>query len=268
MTRIPASRRPPRDGPPARRRSGPLIALHHVRFGYDGPPVLRDISWTVEPGQFTGIVGPSGSGKTTLLRLLLASEKPQAGSVRRADGLTVSYVPQLETVNWNFPVTVFECVLMARATTRLVPWATRAERADVSATLGRLGIEELAGRHIRELSGGQQQRMFLARALVRRPELLLLDEPTSGVDVATRHEVLHLLEELNAEGIAVVLTTHDLNGMAAHLPDLLCLNQRVIATGSPREVIVPSVLERTFGARLEVLQHLGMPVVVEARTVA
>jgi len=265
MTKIPTARRPSGNAHPARRTTEPLIALDHAGFAYDGPPVLRDVTWAIEPGQFTGIVGPSGSGKTTLLRLLLAAELPQGGVVRRAEGLTVSYVPQLETVNWNFPVTVFECVLMARATSRLVPWATRAERADVTETLSRLGIEGLAGRHIRELSGGQQQRMFLARALVRRPELLLLDEPTSGVDVATRHEVLHLLEELNRDGIAVVLTTHDLNGMAAHLPDLLCLNQKVIATGPPHDVIVPSVLERTFGARLEVLQHLGMPVVVEAR---
>jgi ABC-type Mn2+/Zn2+ transport system ATPase subunit len=154
---------------------------------------------------------------------------------------------------------------MARVARRLTPWATRAERADVHRTLSRLGIADLAGRHIRELSGGQQQRMFLARALVRGPDLLLLDEPTSGVDVATRHEVLHLLEDLNHEGIAVVLTTHDLNGMAAHLPNLLCLNQSVIAAGRPHEVIVPSVLEETFGARLDVLEHLGMLVVVDGQ---
>jgi ABC-type Mn2+/Zn2+ transport system ATPase subunit len=240
-----------------------LIKLDHVTFAYDGAPVLRDVSWAIEPGEFTGIVGPSGSGKTSLLRLLLEFERPQSGTVRRAANLTTSYVPQLETVNWNFPLTVFECVLMARVTKRLVPWATKQERDDVHNTLARLGIAELARRHIRELSGGQQQRMFLARALVRSPDLLLLDEPTSGVDVATRHEVLHLLEDLNREGIAVVLTTHDLNGMAAHLPHLLCLNQSVIAAGAPHEVIVPSVLEQTFGAQLDVLEHLGMLVVVD-----
>ena len=94
--------------------------------------------------------------------------------------------------------------------------------------LDRLGIGDLGERHIRELSGGQQQRVFIARALLRRPELLLLDEPTSGVDVKLRHEVLHLLDDLNATGVAIVLTTHDLNGIAAHLPRLVCLNRQVI----------------------------------------
>lgn len=241
-----------------------LVRLDHVTFGYGGAPVLKDVDHVVRGGDFTGVVGPSGSGKTSLLRLLLGTEKPQHGTVTRAPGMAVSYVPQLETVNWNFPVTVGECVLMARKTRRLLPWATAEEQRDVAAVLDRLGIAELARRHIRELSGGQQQRMFIARALLRRPRLLLMDEPTSGVDVATRHEVLHLLDELNHDGLAILLTTHDLNGMAAHLPHLVALNTRVIASGSPSEVIVPDVLERTFGARMEVLQHLGMPVVVDS----
>ena len=241
-----------------------LVRLEHATFGYGGAPVLRDVDHCVRAGDFTGVVGPSGSGKTSLLRLLLGTEKPQHGTVTRAPGTAVSYVPQLETVNWNFPVTVGECVLMARKTRRLLPWATAEERRDVAAVLDRLGIAELDRRHIRELSGGQQQRMFIARALLRRPRLLLMDEPTSGVDVATRHEVLHLLDELNRDGLAILLTTHDLNGMAAHLPHLVALNTRVIASGSPRQVIVPDVLERTFGARMEVLQHLGMPVVVDS----
>ena len=247
--------------------SKPLIDVKHVSFGYGGAPVLKDIDFTVDAGQFTGIVGPSGSGKTSLLKVLLGTVTPHHGGVVRRQGIAVSYVPQLETVNWNFPVTVAECVLMSRASRRLMPWATREEKADVAAVLERLGISDLGNRHIRALSGGQQQRMFIARALVRRPELLLMDEPTSGVDVGTRHEVLHLLDDLNREGLAIVLTTHDLNGMASHLPHLVALQQRIIAAGSPAEVIVPSVLEQVFGARLEVLQHLGMPVVVDAHTV-
>jgi ABC-type Mn2+/Zn2+ transport system ATPase subunit len=245
-------------------RDAPLVSLRHVTFGYGGAPVLKDVDHVVTAGAFTGVVGPSGSGKTSMLRLLLGTERPQHGSVVRAPGVAVSYVPQLETVNWNFPVTVGECVLMARPTRRLLPWATAQEKAEVADVLERLGIAGLASRHIRTLSGGQQQRMFIARALLRRPDLLLMDEPTSGVDVATRHEVLHLLDELNAEGLAILLTTHDLNGMAAHLPHLVALNTRVIASGPPSDVIVPDVLERTFGARMEVLQHLGMPVVVDS----
>lgn len=241
-----------------------LVSLSGVSFSYGAEPVLQDITYAVEPGEFTGIVGPSGSGKTSLLRLLLGTVRPRRGELVRAPGTAVSYVPQVETVNWDFPVTVGECVLMSRRSPRLIPWPTRTERLEVAAVLERLGIADLVGRHIRELSGGQQQRMFLARALLRAPRLLLLDEPTSGVDVQTRHEVLHLLGELNRDGLAIVLTTHDLNGMAAHLPHLLALQGRVVASGTPAEVIVPDVLEQVFGAPMDVLQHLGMPVVVDA----
>jgi ABC-type Mn2+/Zn2+ transport system ATPase subunit len=240
----------------------PLVRIDGATFGYDGTTVLADIDLTVRACDFVGVVGPSGSGKTSLLRLLLGTERPQHGTVTRRPGLAVGYVPQLETVNWNFPVTVAECVLMAR-TRHTLPWASRTERAEVARVLARLGIGHLAHRHIRELSGGQQQRMFIARALLRGPELLLMDEPTSGVDVASRHDMLHLLGELNDEGVAILVTTHDLNGVAAHLPQLVALHGRVIAAGAPQDVITPAVLERTFGAPMEVLEHLGMPVVLD-----
>jgi ABC-type Mn2+/Zn2+ transport system ATPase subunit len=238
-----------------------------------GRSVLSDIDLAIEPGQFTGIVGPSGSGKTTLLRVLMGAITPPKrgrgqdlwqGTLERRPGLRMAYVPQLETINWDFPVTVFECVLMGRPQHGARFRATASEREEVMTSLDRLGIAALAGRHIRELSGGQQQRMFLARALTGKPELLLLDEPTSGVDITTRHAVLHLLGDLNDSGISIVLTTHDLNGMAAHLPHLVCLNRRVIAAGAPAEVLTAPVLEATFGAGLDVLTHLGMPVVVDS----
>ncbi len=241
---------------------GVLVRLAHATFGYDGTAVLHDVDLDVRSTDFVGVVGPSGSGKTSLLRLLLGTERPQHGSVLRRAGLTVGYVPQLETVNWSFPLTVAECVLMARSGRRL-PWPSREEKVAVAGVLDRLGIGTLGGRHIRELSGGQQQRMFIARALLREPQLLLMDEPTSGVDVASRHDMLHLLGELNAEGVAIMLTTHDLNGVAAHLPQLVALHKAVIAAGSPHEVITPTVLEQTFGAPMDVLEHLGMPIVLD-----
>jgi ABC-type Mn2+/Zn2+ transport system ATPase subunit len=105
--------------------------------------------------------------------------------------------------------------------------------------------------------------MFLARALLREPDLLLMDEPTTGVDFTSRHEVLHLLGDLNTAGTTILLTTHDLNGVAAHLPTLVALNGRVVAAGAPLDVITGPVLERTFGAPMEVLQHLGLPVVLD-----
>lgn len=240
-----------------------ILTLDNITVGYEHAPVLRNLSFHVHSDQFTGIVGPSGSGKTTLLRTLLGAIRPQRGTVTTKPGLRMAYVPQLETVNWNFPVTVFECVLMARTEGRQWPRASRADKADVAAVLGRLGIEEVADRHIRQLSGGQQQRMFIARALLSNPNLLVLDEPTSGVDVSTRHDMLHLLADLHEDGISIMLTTHDLNGMAAHLPHLVTINGKIIAEGTPHEVITPDVLERTFGARLEVLEHLGMPVVID-----
>jgi ABC-type Mn2+/Zn2+ transport system ATPase subunit len=194
---------------------------------------------------------------------MLGTMAPVAGAVRRRPGLRVGYVPQVETIDWSFPVTVSECVLMARTHGRVLPWRSPTERAEVGEVLARLGLEGLADRHIRDLSGGQQQRMFVARALLGRPDVLLMDEPTSGVDVATRHEILHLLDELHEDGLAIVLTTHDLNGIAAHLPHLVCLNTEVLGQGAPRDVLTADVLERTYGARMEVLEHAGMPVVLD-----
>lgn len=240
-----------------------LVRLDGVSCAYEGTAVVVDAHLEIRSGDFVGVVGPSGSGKTTLLRAVMGTLRPSAGSVERTPGTRVAYVPQVETVNWNFPVTVREVVLMARDPRRLVPWATAAERREVAAVLDRLGIGGLAGRHIRQLSGGQQQRVFIARALLSRPQLLLLDEPTSGVDVATRHEVLHLLEELNSDGLAILLTTHDLNGVAAHLPTIVCLNREVIGRGAPRDVLTADILQRTYGAPMEVLDHGGMRVVVD-----
>lgn len=244
-----------------------LINLRGVTCAYGDERVVEGVDLVISEGQFTGIVGPSGSGKTTLLRAMTETVRPIAGTVERRSGLRVAFVPQVETVDWNFPVTVSECVLMARTSSRW-PWPSKQERAAADDVLERLGIARFADRHIRALSGGQQQRVFLARALLGQPHLLLLDEPTSGVDVRTRHEVLHLLDELNGDGLSIVLTTHDLNGIAAHLPHLVCLNKTVIGVGSPRQVLTPEVLERTYGAEMEVLEHGGMPVVVDRAPVA
>ncbi len=240
-----------------------LIELEKVTCRYGREAVLVNVDLRVEAGDFIGVVGPSGSGKSTLLKAVAGTVDPVVGRIRRRPDLAVGYVPQVETVNWYFPVTVLEAVLMARTDGRRFPWPSRSELRAAHGVLGRLGLDALADRHIRELSGGQQQRVFIARALLREPDLLLLDEPTSGVDVRTRHDVMHVIHELHHDGLAIVLTTHDLNGIAAHLPYLVCLNREVIAHGVPSRVITPDVLERTYGAPLEVLSHGGMPIVVE-----
>jgi ABC-type Mn2+/Zn2+ transport system ATPase subunit len=240
-----------------------LVRFERVTCRYGRDPVLVNVDLELGVGEFVGVVGPSGSGKSTLLKAIAGSVEPIAGRIERASDLSIGYVPQVETVNWYFPVTVREAILMARIDGRRLPWPSKQEVVEAQEVLERLGLEGLADRHIRELSGGQQQRVFIARAMLGRPRLLLLDEPTSGVDVRTRHDVMHVIHDLHHEGLAIVLTTHDLNGIASHLPRLVCLNREVIATGSPRQVITSEVLERTYGAPLEVLSHGGMPVVLE-----
>jgi ABC-type Mn2+/Zn2+ transport system ATPase subunit len=174
-------------------------------------------------------------------------------------------VPQLETIDWHFPITVAEAVLLGRVSeSGPLPWPRRRDQREMEELLERLGIAELAHRHIRALSGGQQQRVFLARALIRRPDLLLLDEPTSGVDVRTRHEILDLLAELNLDGVGILLTTHDLNSVAALLPELVCLNGRVVAQGHPDEVLRPDVLRATFGSEMIVIEHDGLRLATDA----
>ena len=240
-----------------------LISCEHVSCTYGNSAVVQDTYLRIGRGEFVGIVGPSGSGKTTLLKAIMGTHPVAHGSITVLPHITLGYVPQVETVDWYFPVTVEEVIVMTRSRTTWWPRITADERAAVRDVLGKLGIADVAHRHIRELSGGQQQRVFLARAMFRNPDILIMDEPTSGVDVRTRHEILHLLADLHANGLTILLTTHDLNGLAAHLPRLVCFNKTVIADGGPREVLTSRVLESTYGAPMEVLEHGGMPIVVE-----
>jgi zinc/manganese transport system ATP-binding protein/zinc transport system ATP-binding protein len=230
------------------------------------------VNLTVARGAFIGVVGPSGAGKTTLLRAMVGTLPNLTGSVT-VDGTpvggrtrpTVGWVPQLETVDWHFPATVREVVLMGLWSLR--PWHARAtadEQARVDRLLERLGIAGLGDRHVRELSGGQQQRVFLARAMIGGAPLLLLDEPTSGVDLKTRDDILHLLAGLNAEGMTIILSTHELNTVAAHLPWVICVNRRVIAEGDPDEIFTAEVLGRTYQADLRVVRQDGVVLVADA----
>lgn len=240
----------------------PLLRCDALSVAYGNVFALENVTMHVRQGEFVGIVGPSGSGKTSLLQAITGAVPAARGSVEVVRGIRAGYVPQVETVDWNFPITVSEVLAMTR-TRRRWPSITDAERDEMTKVLESLGLDDLQDRHIRELSGGQQQRVFVARAMFGKPDVLLLDEPTSGVDVRTRHEVLHLLHDLHDRGTTIVLTTHDLNGLASHLPRLVCLNREVIADGPPRETLIPEVLERTYGAPLHVLEHGGMPIVLD-----
>lgn len=236
--------------------------------------MVRDVSLRVPMGQFVGLIGPSGAGKTTLLRAMLGLVPRVRGEISLGgEAITgerpranVGYVPQVETVDWTFPVTVADVVLMGRiARMGLLPWPCRDDRHAVAAVLDRLGIGRLARRHLRDLSGGQQQRTFLARALIGRPRILLLDEPTASVDVTTRDDILHLLVDLHREGITIVMTTHELNAVAAHLPWVVCVNGTIVAQGPPTDVFTAPILSRTFNADMRVVPdpETGAPLVAE-----
>ena len=257
--------------PHEHRHGSPLVEIRGLSCGYEKQKVLNGVDLEILRGDFVGLLGPSGSGKTTLLRAMLGAVDVYEGEVF-VDGIKASdrrprigYVPQLETIDWNFPVTVREVVMMGRTMeNRFFPWFRREEKELADHMMEQLGILDLAGRHIRNLSGGQQQRAFLARALVSSPSLLLLDEPTSGVDVKTRDDVMHLLHDLNHEGVTIVITTHEINAVAVHLPRLVCMAGRVLAQGTPYEVITPDVLRQTYGAEMPVIHYEGMPIVAES----
>jgi zinc/manganese transport system ATP-binding protein len=177
---------------------------------------------------------------------------------------TIGYVPQRTSVDVYFPVTVEQVILMGLRERRLPPWPTRAERQRVAVFAERLGIHNILSHHICDVSGGQQQRTFLARALVCSPDILILDEPTVGVDMRTQQEVLNLLDELNREGITIVITTHDLNAVAVHLPQVVCFNHGIIAQGAPDEIFTDITLAATFGQDLRAIRHSGRLVVAHA----
>jgi zinc/manganese transport system ATP-binding protein/zinc transport system ATP-binding protein len=241
----------------------PFIELKNAVGGYNRTPVFRPVNIEIPKGEFAGIVGPTGSGKTTFLKIILGLLPPISGEVKVSGvsvygnkKIPVGYVPQVETVDWDFPVTVEEVVLMGRCKEKaFLPWNSKKDRQDAKNLLERLGLGELAKRHIRALSGGQQQRVFLARALISNPALLILDEPTAGVDIKTQHNVLHLLGELNKEGMTILLTTHDLNAVAAHLPWVICFNKGIIAQGDPEDIFTPAVLKKTYEADMNVIRH-------------
>lgn len=244
----------------------PLIELNDVAFGYGKTLVLKDINLHIHPGQFAAFVGPSGAGKTSLVKLILGTLQATHGqmimnsaSLQPRNKMRIGYVPQLETVDWNFPVTVGQVVLMGRTDNgSFWPWPSRTDRRLLIDVLEQLGLDKLVNRHIRDLSGGQQQRVFLARALIAQPDILMLDEPTSGVDMRTAENVLHLLADLNQQGMTILITTHDLNAAAAHLPWVICLNRTIIAQGPPEVVFTEKVLNETYQGDMLVIRHENM----------
>jgi zinc/manganese transport system ATP-binding protein/zinc transport system ATP-binding protein len=251
--------------------AAPLVELSEVSSSYGNTLALQNVSLKIWPGQFMAIVGPNGGGKTTLLRTILGMVPVTYGKVLlRGQMLTrpslehIGYVPQLETIDWNFPITVEEVISMGFfVKNRWFGGIGDREKRKLHEILERLNLHGLDKRHIRELSGGQQQAVFIGRALMGDPKLILLDEPASGLDISSRDDVIHFLHEINHQGVAIVLTSHDLNWVAAHLPWAVCLNHRLIAEGRPNDVFNPEVLKEAYSGDLVVIHQDGMVMIGE-----
>lgn len=242
----------------------PILEIKNLSCGYQDQPVFHNVNLTLYPGQLSGLVGPSGSGKSTLIKAILGLVHPWAGEIwfcgkRLKPGTPppkVGYVPQVETVDWTFPVTALEIVMMGRYQQHyMLPWSSKQDHRAARELLDRVGVAHVAHQPIGDLSGGQQQRVFIARALVGEPEIVLLDEPTSSSDLRVQHELLHLLADLNQQGLTILLSTHDLNSVATHLPWVVCFNHNIICQGQPIEVFTPANLEKTFGGEMVVFQQ-------------
>jgi ABC-type Mn2+/Zn2+ transport system ATPase subunit len=237
----------------------PLARTLGLAAGYGRLPAIQDVTFEVQPGQRVALLGPNGGGKTTLLRVLLGELRPMAGSVEvRGRAATV---PQTERSRLDFPVSAVEVALMG-ALPRL-PWWKRPGHADreiARDALERVGVGNRADHTFGDLSGGQRQRVLIARGLVQNAELLLLDEPFSGLDVPAAKGLEVLIAELAGEGCGIVIATHDLT-QARRWDSVLCLNQRQIAFGRPDRVLDREVLEATYaGAIVEIpgSDHVGI----------
>ena len=238
------------------------LELENVTVSYNGRPALQEVTFQVPHGAQVAVVGANGAGKSTLFKALVGLLPVRGGRILihgqplGSHHDCVAYVPQREDVEWRFPVTVEDVVMMGRF--RRQGWLKRAsqqDRAAVASSLAQMGIASLAKRSIGELSGGQQQRAFLARALAQEPHILLMDEPFTGVDIATQEATLDLLVQLKTQQVTIMISTHDLNLAARHFDLVLLLHRRVVAFGAPAEVLTAQALSDAFGGQVLVLEN-------------
>lgn len=247
--------------------TAPLVDVKNLSFGYAADLVLEAVSLQVNRGDYLGLIGPNGSGKTTLLSLMLGSRLGSyRGEIRLfgapvdeyRDWWRVGYVAQkAASFNSGFPATVEEIIFTGRAPRRGLFWPfTSEDRAQVQQALQRVGMWEHRARLIGRLSGGQQQRVFIARALVSNPELLILDEPTVGVDVQAEAQFYHLIRQLRQEmGLTVILVSHDIGAVAHEVTSLACLNRRLFYHGSPAEFGSEDQLCELYGHQVRSIHH-------------
>ena len=236
------------------------IRLAGVNAGYGERTALEDVSLETPRGGLVAIFGPNGGGKSTLLKLIAGLIQPWSGVVEvlgepaGREAKRIAYVTQAELVDWSFPVSVWDVAMMGRYP-RLGPWRrpTTDDRHAVEAALERVGMADRRRSQIGALSGGQRRRAFLARAIAAAPDLYLLDEPVTGVDITTQEDLMALLDSETKLGRTAIATTHDLAAAAEHFGTVVALNRRVIAVGPSSLVLDPDVLSATYGGHLLVL---------------
>jgi manganese/iron transport system ATP-binding protein len=238
-----------------------------VSVFYGSRPALESVSLFVDRGAQLAIVGPNGAGKSTLFKAMvgllpLATGEMLVGGAPLGEHRDIAYVPQREEVDWRFPVTVFDVVAMGRyGPGRWLRRLSRSDRRIIHEAMEQMGIGDLGRRSIGELSGGQQQRVFLARALAQQPQVLLLDEPFTGVDLATREATLDVLAGLRQDSVTVLVSTHDLDLAADRFDQVVLLSGGLIAAGEPGEVFTERNLQAAFGGQMVIVD--GRMVVVD-----
>lgn len=240
--------------------AAPIIHIAGLNARYESGPALVDISFELKVGERVAVVGPNGAGKSTLFKVIAGVHPASAGTVEvfgyGPGGHTcIAYLPQRSQVDWNFPVTVGDVVMMGRiGKIGLFRWPKNDDWTYVRQCLAAVGLETLAGRQIRELSGGQQQRMFIARALAQEAELMLMDEPITGLDIQSQEDIFHLLTMLQERNVTAMVSMHDLEMAAQNFDRVLLLNHRLVGIGPPDEVFTPERLQLAYGSHLRLME--------------
>ena len=234
----------------------PILDVRKVSARYNGRFALEDITFHLHVGERIAVVGPNGAGKSTLFKVVAGVLQPASGVVSIYGStprghVCIGYIPQRSQVDWNFPVNVADVVMMGRIA-KLGPlgWPKKHDWDFVNHALETVALTDLAKRQIGELSGGQQQRMFIARALAQEAELMLMDEPLSGLDTPSQEGILALLDELKEQNVTVMVATHDLEQAAEYFDRIMLLNRRLIGLGSAEEVLQTEKLVQAYGGRL------------------